>query len=569
VFLAYRLQHEKVQLPKQNLVLRQLSASSADNFVEYALISPDGKYLVYLEKGGALFLTSIETGETRVLVAASGDVYPHSWFPGGAQLLVTKWGEDGLWKLSVLTGKMTKLANKGERPFVSPDGKRILYLDSNGREVWVMGSEGQEPRRVMTLESSDSVWSIAWSPDSHLFAYVISRLQPSGKRDILLESESADGGQRTSEIFSASDTVANYGAPLLWLSDERVVFARKEPPPNERDSNFWSVGVDPVTGARRGIPERLTNWVGFETTYASATSNGKQLVFMKSHSRRSMYVATIAPNQKSHFDKVDRLMTDTWGEQVDTWATDGDAVYISAKKGAKFGVYRQDIRQQVSEPVITGPDDYYDVQLSPDGGRLLYTASNNPDVPELNRLFSVPIEGGSPTLLARGDFKYQCALPPSRLCVASKQDKAKCDFYWLDPIVGLAGEPFKTTGKVINWSLSPDGKKLALVELEDASRVQIASLAKGTSGHVEVGKWTQSESRIQYLSWFPNSQGLYLTAFLPSGTSLLSLTFDGFVTVAFEQGRNWLCCPTVTRDGRRLAFSVSEAQRDIVMIENF
>ena len=37
--------------------LRQLTSSAAENFVEYACISPDGKYVAYLEKAGNLYMT--------------------------------------------------------------------------------------------------------------------------------------------------------------------------------------------------------------------------------------------------------------------------------------------------------------------------------------------------------------------------------------------------------------------------------------------------------------------------------------------------------------------------------
>ncbi len=91
-----------------NPTLRQLTSSAAENFIEYACISPDGKYVAYLEKAGNVYLSSIDTGETRVLMSASGRipsvlVAERCTAPGHEM--------DGktLWKISTLTGKISKL----------------------------------------------------------------------------------------------------------------------------------------------------------------------------------------------------------------------------------------------------------------------------------------------------------------------------------------------------------------------------------------------------------------------------------------------------------------------------
>jgi len=60
-----------------------------------------------------------------------------------------------------------------------------------------------------------------------------------------------------------------------------------------------------------------------------------------------------------------------------------------------------------------------------------------------------------------------------------------------------------------------------------------------------------------------------VTSFASIGTTLLSAGLDGSVRILFQQGHNWLCCPKAAPNGRLLAFSVMEAQRDAAMIEKF
>jgi len=51
--------------------------------------------------------------------------------------------------------------------------------------------------------------------------------------------------------------------------------------------------------------------------------------------------------------------------------------------------------------------------------------------------------------------------------------------------------------------------------------------------------------------------------------TLLSVSPDSNVKILFQQGHNWLCCPKAAPNGRLLAFTVTEIQRDAAMIENF
>jgi hypothetical protein len=98
--------------------------------------------------------------------------------------------------------------------------------------------------------------------------------------------------------------------------------------------------------------------------------------------------------------------------------------------------------------------------------------------------------------------------------------------------------------------LSPDGQSIALIEETDMNpkkpgQIQILSLSKGTVRLLDLGKWTQ----LQTLSWSPDATGLYVTAFPPSST-LLFVGLDGNVTVLFQRGQNWLCCPAAAPNGR-------------------
>jgi len=562
MFFGYRTWHKPVQTPKATLKLRQLTASSAENFIEYALISPDGKYLAYDEKAGGLFLSLIETGETRLLIPSSGDFHPWSWFPDGTQLLVIT--ENGPWKVSVLTGTLSKLREDAGRPSVSPDGTRILYYGEAG--LWIMGPNGEAAHRVMVVEPTDSVYGLSWAPTGQRFAYVITRHRANEKVEALIESRDVDGRDQPTVILSSADLMTDLNLTrLCWLPDGRLIYSKAEPPPNQNDSNLWAITVDPTTGQPRDEPVQLTYWPGFDTTFISATADGRRLSFVKSHLQTSIYVAQIGTNVETGLARAERLVTDTWARRADGWTLDSRAIYLSSNRSGKFAIYRQDIHRQVSEPVISGAEDYSNVHLSADGASLLYTATGTHGLPGSVRLMSMPVEGGTPSVLASGEYQYQCALPPSNVCVLSEKKANQLEFYSLDPKRGPAAEPFKSTGDVRDWSLSPDGQYIAMVENDEKGEIHLLSLSKGTFRQMDLGKW----HRLQSISWSPDGRTLYVTSFASTGTTLLSAGLDGSVRILFQQGHNWLCCPKAAPNGRLLAFSVMEAQRDAAMIENF
>jgi serine/threonine protein kinase len=378
LLLGYHSWSKRGKAPRGNLKPRQLTANSAESFIEWALISPDGKYLAYVEKAGGLFLSLIDTGETRVLTPASGDIAPSSWFPDGTQLLALKIWEHSLWKVSVLTGKLTKVRDNvgNETASVSPDGSHIMYWDPTNREVWIMGPNGQGSHRLMVFEPTDEIMTSKWAPTGERIAFLFTHHRPGANAETVLESQDVEGKEQPTVILSNRELkTLDEVTGLCWLPDGRMIYALPELPPNQTDSNLWALKVDPVKGQVHGEPERLTNWTGFFASDISATADGKRLAFIKAQAQSTVYIASLGTNAKSGLPKVQRLTMDTWHNHLDGWTSDSRAIYLTSNRNGLSGIYRQDIHQQVAEPVISGPEDYSNAQLSADGALLLYTAT--------------------------------------------------------------------------------------------------------------------------------------------------------------------------------------------------
>ena len=79
------------------------------------------------------------------------------WFPDGSHLLLTS-GSSDLWKMSTWDSSLRKLWSGGifSPAAVSPDGSRIAFV-KDGREVWLMGGDGEEPHKILATDLPDDI----------------------------------------------------------------------------------------------------------------------------------------------------------------------------------------------------------------------------------------------------------------------------------------------------------------------------------------------------------------------------------------------------------------------------
>jgi hypothetical protein len=247
------------------LLERRLTANPDDNPVTSALISPDGKYLAYSDLDG-IHLKLIASGEIRTIPQTEAwDVT--SWFPDGSKLLANGPTVEnaGVWVISAVRGMHHKLQDHGTTGVVSPDGSQIAFMDRflhqgkgvTAQEIWVMGSAGEEPRKVFTAKDGEGILSLAWSPDSSRIAFLRSSLTPSSGL------ESFDIKTRKLTTLVSDLQLQNFQiVAFCWSSDGRIFYSRPEPPPNALDSNLWELRVNSKTGAPKGKPTKITHGSG-------------------------------------------------------------------------------------------------------------------------------------------------------------------------------------------------------------------------------------------------------------------------------------------------------------------
>jgi DNA-binding winged helix-turn-helix (wHTH) protein len=150
---ARRQRNKPIPLP------HRVTANSAENPVNTASISPDGKYLAYADPQ-SITIRTLQSGETRSIPLGSGVTTSKvAWYPDETRLLVSQRVNDSpsLLVFSILSAKLSLLREHATTPAISPDGTLILYLPGSARELWLMDGNGENPRRLLTVTAPDNV----------------------------------------------------------------------------------------------------------------------------------------------------------------------------------------------------------------------------------------------------------------------------------------------------------------------------------------------------------------------------------------------------------------------------
>ena len=423
-FLLRRRAQPSVQ-PTQ----KRLTFNSSENFVASNAISPDGKYLAYSDPAG-IHVKLISTGDERLIPKPAGapagafwDVA--SWFPDGTQLLASAYqpgGHQSTWTVPVLGQSPRELREGAVGYEVSPAGMQIAFTPAAGwgyaREIWVMGSQGDNPQRVLALGENQWFDTVHWAPDGQRLAYVRWRRTLEGYKTSV-DTCDLKGANRT-VIVSDPDV---WLRDFCWAPDGRIVYSRQESPGSD-DDNLWQIGIDAHAGTPSDKPKRITQWAGSYLLGLSASADGKRLVFRKTTFQGQVYLGELAAGG-TRMSSPRRLTNDEASDMPSVWTPDSKAVLFLSNRSGKVGIFKQGVGQDTAEAVVTGPQDVFSIpRLSADGAWFLYLESPRtavgPSTPL--RLMRVPVSGGVPqfVLETRNNVDHWCTRAPASLCVAHR-----------------------------------------------------------------------------------------------------------------------------------------------------
>jgi serine/threonine protein kinase len=569
--------------PAAELTQKRLTFTSSENSVGASRISADGKYLAYTDSAG-IHVKLISTGEEHLIprpagVPASAFWWAEAWFPDGTQLLADT-QEPGLhfrtWTVSVLGQSPRELREGALAWDVSPDGTRIVFSPETGpsglsRELWVMGSQGDNPQKVLGLGEQEWLGRVRWSPDGQRLAYTRGQRTPE-KYNYAIETCDLKGTSRTT-VVSSPDLVPQV---LLWLRDGRILYSRRESL-DSNDCNVWKIVVDTQTGAPTGKPKRLTQWAGTWFGGLSASADGKRLTLTKQTYQGQVYLGELAAGG-TRLSPPRQLTNDEASDWPFAWTADSKFVLFASDRNGTWGIFKQGIGQDTAEAVVTGPANLYAPRLSPDGAWILYEEIPKTTVgPSTSlRLMRVPVGGGVPQLVleTRNPQDYRCARAPASLCLLTEasQDEKQLTFTAYDPLKGrgtvlrtLAKEPSDS----YNTAPSPDGTTVAIAKDGEAEiHIRLLSLSGAADREITVRGWPSLRINTS-LDWSLDGNGFYYGSASAQSHALLYVDLKGNASVLWQTkgfGGNY---GIPSPDGRHLAVMGSVENSNAWMLENF
>jgi hypothetical protein len=188
----------------------------------------------------------------------------------------------------------------------------------------------------------------------------------------------------------------------------------------------------------------------------------------------------------------------------------------------------------------------------------------------------VPLAGGPPEFVvdAPGISNHQCARLPATLCIFSEVGETDERFFSFDPMKGQPQELVKARTQSssyydFNWSLSPDGRILAMAKktaVRGDPTIRLLSLVDYSERTVRVPGW----SGICCFDWAADGKSLWVSVYTNAGKrALLSVDSRGNVKPMLEEDKMMLGWAIPSPDGRRLAIWEASGSSNVWMLENF
>ena len=587
--------HQQPVAPPLDLKLRQLTANSAENRVQDGLISPDGKYLAYVDLKGT-HIKAIDTDEEWNLVQpdtlrnekvewAFGAWYPDSTrlilnaHPvAGAEYLETREADDDLsvWEFPLHGGAPRLLRRHGWADYISPDGAWISFranrASSGSREIWLMDVNGNQAHKLFDNATS----GLAWSPDGTRMWYLRSNAPELRETDFKLLSfpwhkdhVPADRPEADiTPVFGMHNTF-----DIAALPDGRFLYSvRGSGTIGNETCNFWTTEYDAKTYRPLVEPRQLTHWTGFCMSDVSVTRDGKRAAFNRWSDHPALHVADLnagGTRITSERDFTGSESNELWTD----WTPDSKALIFVSNRTGRAAIYKQALIADTPELLVRPQSGLEACCLGPDGRFLIYKvhtgAEQPPNSPE--DIMRVPLGGGpAAKLFSVKRLKWWgCARAPSRLCATAEdtEDHKQAIVTSFDPFTGKGTELTRLAIEPNNdWTLalSPDGKRFAVVR-GPGNPVEILSLSGEVLQKIKIPEWRHAGP----IEWSPDMKGLFVPTLSLGGATLLYVSLRGEVHVLRKNhGRDY--CPGLpSPDGRHIAIVDRATNSNIFLMENF
>jgi len=527
-----------------------------------AVISPDGKYVAYVEDAErqSIWIRQVGT-DSNVQVVPPADVSYRglSFSPDGRYFYYIsddKRNPTVLYQVPMLGGLSRKVIAHVDSPVTSsPDGKRLAflrrYLSEAASALMVTNADGTGEQKLVSRPQPHFLYgSPAWSPDGKVIACAAARSEAEGRFVTIIEVRVDDGSEKpiTSHEWQWVRDVA-------WLSDGHglIINALTRQPNlmgNTRNFQIWHVAYP--GGQTRKITNDSNEYMGL-----SVTSDSSSIVTVQMNALQTLWVM---PNGETSLAK--QIVPGASEYPGLSWTPDGRIVYSSIASGdANIWIMNADGSDQKQ---LTA-DSYRNAgpSATSDGRYIIFDSARA----GARNIWRMDIDGGNPKQLTNGPGEWGARCSPDGKWVlyqTSSLPKRTLSMVSID-----GGDPVQITDiDSLNPAFSPDGKSIAFHYKQRESPTSGIAVVSSKGGRI-IQRLDIPPTAHLSTGWTPDGQAVAYIDNRNGVSNIWCQSLDGSPPkqlTDFKSDRifrfDW------SRDGKQLACTRAVITTDIVLIRS-
>ena len=454
----YKRLHKNASVPFQAMSIERFTQTGD---VQWAAISPDGRYLAYVAGNPgqqALWLRQVATRSSiQVAPPAPGLFYGLTFSHDSNYLyyvrVLNNMGAIPVYRIPSLGGAPEQVAaNVQSGVTLSPDDKTMAFLRQIGPEssLVTVTVDGGQPQKLATRHVPDAfVGNPSWSPDGKLIATTVAN-SSTGKSELVAVPPH---GNSKSAVAVALPWLS--ALEVKWLPDSRGLVLVGQPTGNS-PSQLWQMSYP------EGQLSKITNDLESYSS-VSLTSDAQVLVAVQNDLASNLCVLTKdGPDRKRQitFGRGNRD-----GYDGVSWLSDSRIVYTSLASGSP---QIWSVEADGKDPTqLTHYSDFgrlVDVRACA-AGRYLLTVSYRPGI------WRFDADGSHPKQLTNFDNDFYPSCTPEGDSVLFASFRTGTANLWKVSIDG--GTPERLTNyRSAMADISPDGKWIAFSDEPEPGHAQ-------------------------------------------------------------------------------------------------
>jgi serine/threonine protein kinase/Tol biopolymer transport system component len=549
----------------QNIKLTRLTNSG--NAIE-AIISPDGKYLVYVlsdRSQQSLWVRQVSTANDQEIVPPApvgffGITFSHD---GTEVFYAIKANMDSgtLYRVPVLGGTPVRVLEKIDAPIsFSPDGKRFVLIRGNypgagGSALVIANADGSGEQILAAKKLPEKFVPLfftkpSWSPDGKLIAVTVATV--GGPSRVMLFPIDG-GGERP-----LSTAVWPFTAQVEWLADMSGVLVIAGDSPGS--AQVWLLTYP------GGEKRRITNDLN---TYRTLTVTADNSKFSTVQASGLVNIFVVPDGNATRASQLPTGNVGFYGSAGNSiaWTPEGRIVFVS-NEGTGADIWSMDWDGKNRKQLTANSGLNVNPTVSTDGRYICFASVRN----GARSIWRMNIDGSNPIRLTNGLADLYATISPDvKWVIYSALDGPK-PALWKVSIDG--GTPVRVTEHPGSGaSFSPDGKLLAYMHVESPdpyappNRITVMPLTEGTGQAPVTFAFPPSGTVATVTRWSTDGKAILYSVNANNVSNIWSQPIDGSPPKQITDFKDSLITGFAwSRDGKQLACARGLLMRDAVLV---